>query len=157
MKYRIRPIRVEDLERDRTFLMSLSSTSRYNRMMCALREPSPSLLDRFVHVDYRNSMAFVAVLGFGPDERIIGVARYASERSHECEFAIAVADEWQFRGIGGTLLDLLFEYARTQGFLRIRGIILATNHRMLRLAHSLRMDVRQAPEDAALLEASRTL
>src|ERR1700688_3650774 len=109
--YRIRPIRSDDLERDRDFILHLSAVSRYNRMMGTIREPLPQLLDHFVHVDYWREMAFVAIVGAGRDERIIGVARYAGDPA-DCEFAVAVADEWQSRGVASTLTRLLFAYAR---------------------------------------------
>jgi acetyltransferase len=154
--YRIRPIRSDDLERDRDFIIHLSAVSRYNRMMGTIREPSPQLLDHFVHVDYCREMAFVAVMGAGPDERIIGVARYAGDPA-DCEFAVAVADEWQSRGVASTLTRLLFEYARAHGVRRIYGLILANNGRMLNLVSVLRMSTRRYSEDATLVEAWRDL
>ena len=71
--YRIRPIRTEDAARERAFIMGLSPKSRYERMMYTMGEPSPDLVDRFVRVDYHHNMAFVAVVGQGDDERIMGV------------------------------------------------------------------------------------
>src|ERR1700731_2963604 len=56
VEYRIRPIRPDDVERDRSFINNLSASSRYNRMMGLIREPSQELLDHFVHVDYRREM-----------------------------------------------------------------------------------------------------
>ena len=72
-------------------------------MMFTMRAPSSDLVEQFVQVDYHRSMAFVAVLGQGDDERIIGVARYASNGGARCEFAVAIADAWQARGIAATL------------------------------------------------------
>jgi acetyltransferase len=110
--YRIRPIRTEDAAHEREFIMGLSSESRYMRMMYTMCEPSPDLVARFVHVDYRLNMAFVAIDGRGDDERIVGVARYAADTDGELEFAIVVTDAWQGRGVGATLTSLLFNYAR---------------------------------------------
>ena len=61
--------------------MHLSEESRYKRMMGACREPSPELIDRFVHVDRHGSMAFVAVAGQDDTQTIIGAARYAPHPS----------------------------------------------------------------------------
>ena len=68
-------------------------------------------------------MALVAVVGDGDgEERIIGVARYAADADgQDCEFAVAVADAWQCRGIGTTLARLLFEHAAREGFRAIYG------------------------------------
>ena len=79
VQYRIRPIRPDDLERERAFIMGMSSASRYMRMMYCMREPSAALLQQFVHVDYRRNMAFVALTGNTEDEHFIGVARYAAD------------------------------------------------------------------------------
>jgi acetyltransferase len=152
--YRIRPIRPDDLGREREFIRGLSAETRYNRLLHGLREPPPGFIERLVDVDYCRAMAFVAVVGEGADERIIGVARYAAPATgSECEFAVTVADEWQCRGIGSTLARLLFDYACARGFSRIYGTILASNLRMLNLVRRLGMGVRREPGNGALLEA----
>lgn len=157
-EYRIRPIRAEDLQRERDFIMGLSEESRYTRMMCAMREPSAELLERFVHVDYHRDMAFVAVVGEHENERIIGVARYAGDKSGpDCEFAVAVTDAWQARGVGAALTRLLFDYARTQGFHKLHGDVMVSNGRMVELVHWLGMKTQHSPNDGTLLEASREL
>jgi acetyltransferase len=85
--YRIRPIRLTDAKREREFICGLSAESRYNRLMYTLREPSPALIEQLVDVDYHARMAFLAVVGRGADERIIGIARYAADDSGcDCEF-----------------------------------------------------------------------
>jgi hypothetical protein len=61
-------------------------------------------------VDYHSSMAFVAADGEEEHERIMGVARYPADpnpNGRDCEFAVAVADAWQARGVGATLTRLL--------------------------------------------------
>jgi len=156
--YFIRPIRPDDAERERRFIAGLSPDSLHNRFLGGLREPSPAFIHRLVDVDYDRTMAFVAVVGEGDDERIIGVARYAANpSSSDCEFAVTVADEWQSRGIGTTLARLLFDYARARGFRRTYGYILAGNDRMVSLARWIGLQVRAAPDDATLLEASMPL
>ena len=138
VEFRIRPIRADDLLRDKDFIMGLSPESRYTRMFAVMREPSAALLEQFVHVDYHSSMAFVAIIGEEEHERIIGVARYAADPNGcDCEFAVAVADAWQARGVGATLTSLLFDYARIQGFRKLRGDVLANNRRMIELVHWL--------------------
>jgi acetyltransferase len=155
--YRIRPICAEDAARERVFIMGLSPESRYQRMMYTMVEPSPDLVDRFVRVDYHHNMAFVAVVGQGDDERIIGVARYAADGEEGYEFAVAIADEWQARGIGATLSHLLFDYARVEGIRTLYAKILASNHRMIEFARWLGMSMHFRPEDPMVLRASRDL
>lgn len=154
--FRIRPIQPDDESRERQFIVRLSPESRYKRMMHVVKEPSPEMVYRFVHVDYKHDMAFVALIGEPPDEEIIGVARYAQDRNGpDCEFAVAVADAWQARGVGATLTRLLFEYAHGQGIRKIYGEILADNNQMIDLVHWLGMNTRICPDDTTLVEASR--
>jgi acetyltransferase len=155
--YRIRPICADDAARERAFLLGLSPESRYTRMMYAMGEPPPELVDRFVHVDYHHNMAFVAVIGEGDEERIIGVARYAANGEKGYEFAIAIADAWQGRGIAATLSRLLFDYARIEGIHAIYADILASNYRMIEFARWLGMTVRFSPEAGMILKASKDL
>ena len=155
-QFRIRPIRPDDAKLEQEFIVRLSPESRYKRMMCAMKEASAELLHHFVHVDYDRDMAFVALVGEPPSEEIIGVARYAHDRAGpDCEFAVAVADGWQARGVGATLTRLLFEYAHTRGIHKIHGEILVDNSRMIDLVHWLGMHTRVSPEDRGLIEASR--
>jgi len=157
-EYRIRPIRPDDAQRDCAFVASLSPESRYQRMMGTLRELSPALLQRFVNVDYRRDMAFVALVGSGANETIIGVARYAAGTpGPDREFAVAVADDWQGRGVGAQLTSLLIEYARLQGIRQLHGDILLGNRQMIELARWLGMKTRQSSKDSTVVEAVREL
>lgn len=145
VEYRIRPIQPVDAARERAFILALSPASRYDRLMYTLREPSDEFVARLVDVDMHRDAAFVAVIGTGDAEEFIGVARYAADPDgKDCEFAVAIADAWQCRGIGSTLTRLLFEYARTEGFRSIYGMVLASNRRMLDLAEWLGLTV-EAP------------
>jgi acetyltransferase len=139
--YRIRPIRPDDAQREREFIQRMSPQSRYQRFMHGLREASDSLIDRLTHVDLHRTMALVAVTAAGDSERIIGVARYAADDDTECEFAVAVADDWQGRGIGTTLVPLLFEHAAREGYEIIYGTVLADNQNMIGLAQWLGLTV----------------
>jgi acetyltransferase len=156
--YRVRPIRADDAERERAFILSLSPESRFQRLMYTLREPSAEFVARMVTVDQHRDMALVAVLGDGTEEAIIGVARYsADENGRDCEFAVAVADAWQCRGIGSTLTKLLFEYAKHEGFRSIYGTVLASNQRMLELAEWLGLSVEPPVAGQPTVRASRRL
>jgi len=146
VEYRVRPIRPDDAGRERAFIAALSPQSRYLRFMHHLREPGDKLIEQFVNVDRHRTMALVAVIGEAADERIIGVARYAADNERECEFAVVVADDWQCRGVGTTLVPLLFEHAAREGFELIYGTVLADNQRMIELAQWLGLTV-DAPRD----------
>jgi acetyltransferase len=157
LEYRIRPIRRDDAARERAFILELSPASRFQRLMYTLREPSDDFIAHLVDVDQQRNMALVATTGHDDGERFIGVARYAADDSGtDCEFAVAVSDEWQCRGIGSTLTKLLFEYARTRGFRTIYGNVLADNQRMIELAQWLGLTVEpQVPGQPTVRVARR--
>jgi acetyltransferase len=117
-------------------------------------EPSEEFVERMVHVDHHHSMAFVAVAGDGPTQRIIGVARYArAAGSAGCEFAVAVADSWQSRGVGAAISRRLLDHARLQGIHHLDARILATNRTMLGLAHWLGFVIDTNPDEFNTLDA----
>jgi acetyltransferase len=158
VEYHIRPIRPDDAERERAFIMSLSPESRFQRLMYTLREPSAEFVARLVNVDQHRDMALVATLGKASEEKIIGVARYSADADRlDCEFAVAVADAWQCRGIGTTLTRMLFEYATQHGFQSIYGRIFADNQRMLELAEWLGLTVEPQEAGQTTVRASRRL
>lgn len=142
VEYRIRPISRADAHRERDFIRRMSPQSRYARFMHDFREPSDAFVAKLVDVDQHDSMALIALHGTGEHESIIGVARYAADDGGAiCEFAVAVADDWQCRGIASTLIPELFAHAARQGFREIYGTILAGNQRMIDLAEWLGMTV----------------
>jgi acetyltransferase len=155
-EYSIRPIRADDAARERDFILGLSPASRFDRLLYTLREPSEEFIAHLVEVDMHRNAALVAVIGEGDAERFIGVARYAADPdTPDCEFAVAVADAWQCRGIGGKLTKLLFEYAAREGFRSIYGIMRAGNARMLELAEWLGLDIEPAAPGQTTVRASR--
>jgi acetyltransferase len=156
--YQVRPIRKDDVAREREFILALSPQSRFQRFMHSMREPSEELIAQLVDIDSHARMALVAVTGAPPDERIIGVARYAADPGgRDCEFGVAVADDWQCRGIGTTLARLLFDYAAREGFQTIYGNVLANNQRMLELAEWLGLSIEAAEAGQTTVRASRRL
>jgi RimJ/RimL family protein N-acetyltransferase len=155
--FRIRPICADDAARERRFVQSLSPDARYARLMYTVSEPPEAWVARWVDVDYALTMAFVALMGSGADERIIGVARYAGTEVGDCEFAAAVLDEWQRRGVASLLSKYLFVYARRHGVQRLTATMFANNLAMIELAKKLGMSPHCTPAEPTLMTASRSL
>ena len=154
----IRPIGPEDAEREQAFVRALSPESRYFRFMITLRELPPDMLYRFTHPDFQHELALVAIAGEDAASRLIGVSRCVADPNRtSAEFALAVADEWQNRGVGTRLLCELMRAARAIGIRRIWGEILASNVRMLGLMASLGFEIEPAPHDPLLRRAARLI
>jgi acetyltransferase len=154
----VRPIRPEDRQIEREFVRKLSNESKYFRFMSAIRELNEAMLNHFTQIDYDKQMALIAVVCENGLETEIGVARYvvnADETS--CEFAVAVADAWQNRGVGSALILSLVEVARARGIEVMEGIVMAGNHKMLGLMGALGFSIRPEPGDASVRHVSKQL
>jgi len=154
----VRPIRPEDRQIEKEFVQRLSDESRYFRFLGAVRELSETMLNRFTRIDYDREMALIAVVCEGGNETEIGVARYAVYADDvSCEFAVAIADAWQGRGLGTLLMLNLISAARKRGLQVMEGIVAARNHKMLGLMTSLGFSVRTDQGDASLKRVIKQL
>jgi acetyltransferase len=145
----IRPIRPEDSGMEQEFVRHLSEDSRYFRFMGSVRELPPKKLKFFTDIDYDQHMAFVATIMREDKELEIGVARYvATENLGSCEFAVTVNDAWQGSGVAGLLMISLEHAAREHGFKTMEGIVLASNHKMLKFARQLGFKSHRNPGEA---------
>jgi acetyltransferase len=157
-RLRVRAIRPEDAEAERAFVAGLSEESRYTRFMQHLRELTPQMLARFTQVDYDRELALIALHGKTRAEKIVAVARYVANPDGEsAEFAVVVADEWQGRGLAQALMRMLIGCARSRGFRRLDGYILATNAAMLALMGRLDFRVTPDPNDREQVVATLEL
>ena len=130
----VRAIRPDDAGLEQRFFDGLSAQSRYQRFMQFLPELPPNLLARFTQLDYDRELALVALL----EGEFIAVGRYTPNADGDtAEFALAVADAWQGKGLGRLLLEQLREEARKAGYRALYGSILEANHDMLDLAARL--------------------
>jgi len=154
----IRAIRPDDRQIEQEFVRNLSSESRYFRFMSAVNELSEGMLNRFTRIDYARELALIAVVTENSHEREIAVARYVTNPDgRSCEFAIAVADAWQHRRIGRTLMSCLMSAARSRGLQVMEGFVLSSNHKMLGLMHALGFAVRCVEDDPTMKQVSRSL
>lgn len=133
----IRPIAKEDAALERAFLERLSPESRQYRFLGQVNF-NDSMISRLTDIDYLRDMAFVALRHEAGEKREIGVSRFSmSDDGTSCECAVAVADEWQGRGLGHLLMRHLIEVARQRGVKRMFSIDSAANGPMRELAASL--------------------
>lgn len=138
----IRPMRPEDLDIETEFVQGWSAETRYNRLFSAGSYTSPERLKQLTRIDYARDMALIATVMLDDSEVEIGVARYVlREDNKTCEFALAVADAWQHRGIGRALMLNLLDGAAAAGIETMLGDVLASNAPMLHFMRSLGFSV----------------
>ena len=115
----------------------LSELSRYRRFLSPTSHLSARQLAYLTDVDHHDHEALVAIDPSSHDG--LAVARYvrSAENPGEAEFAVAVADDWQRRGLGTALLRQLAARARAEGITRFTGFVLEDNQPMRGLLQSL--------------------
>ena len=155
----LRPTRPEDGRKEADFVANLSAESKYFRFMHGLDKLTPAMLARFTQIDHDREMAIVAIAaGENGEDSFLGVARYVTNPDgSSCEFALAVADEWQSHGVGPKLMDRLMQIARERGLETMDGEVLAQNPRMLRLCKSLGFRSLRSPDDPEVIIVTRPL
>lgn len=154
----IRPTHPSDAGIAQQFVLTLSPQAGYYRFMGAVRELTPLMLERFVRIDQACEVALVATTSQSGRTRLLGECRYAVCRgSDDCEFAVAVLDAWQRRGLGERLLSELIGIARIRGVRAMIGDVLAANTAMLGLALKLGFTVSASGEDWSMRQVALAL
>ena len=145
----IRPIQINDLKMVQEFIRRLSPATKRFRFLAGVRELPSAELRRLCDVDGKYSMAFVATVLRKSREVEIGVARYAPyDRCNTREIAVTVADEWQHRGLGTTLVKHLIETAKLNGITHLYSVGLIDNHALAALAKHFEMASMRDPSDS---------
>jgi GNAT superfamily N-acetyltransferase len=111
----------------------LSPESRYRRFLVPMPRLTEDIVRYLTEVDHHFREAMIAV-----DEATgegVGVARYVRDIDHPkvAEVAVTVVDDWQGRGLGTLLLEVISGRARDEGTTTFTALMLATNHEMLDL------------------------
>jgi acetyltransferase len=101
-------------------------------------------------------MAFVAFDEATND--LIGVVRIHSDSIYENgEYAILLKSDLKGRGLGWVLMQLIIEYAKSEGLKRISGQVLQENSVMLNMCRDLGFAVKSDAADQALCDVTLEL
>jgi GNAT superfamily N-acetyltransferase len=129
----VRPIRAADKDGLRDAFERMSPESRYRRFFSPVKELSDRDLAYLAEIDHHDHEALVAI---APDVGIVAVARFVRADEGRAEASIAVTDDWQGRGLGTGLLELLAGRAREEGITHFVALVLAENRDALDLFES---------------------
>jgi GNAT superfamily N-acetyltransferase len=133
----VRPIRPQDSQGLLEGFQRLSPESRYRRFLAPMANLGQAQLRYLTEVDHRDHEALLAI---DPETRNgLGVARFVRSREDPAvaEVAIAVADDWQGRGLGTALLRDLAGRAREEGIRRFSASVLAENSAVIEMVFRL--------------------
>jgi GNAT superfamily N-acetyltransferase len=155
-RVKIRPAR----QTDRGLLLAgferLSDESRYKRFLVPMPELTEEMVRHLTDVDHRDREALVALDALTGEG--VGVARYVRdpEAPLRAEAAVTVIDDWQGRGLGTLLVELLAVRAREEGIERFTALMLASNDDMMDLLRALG-PVRVVDREAGTVEVEAPL
>ncbi len=139
-----RPIRPEDEPVLHEFLRHVTSHDLRLRFFAPMKEFTHEFIARLTQLDYARAMAFVAF-----DEatnEMVGVVRIHSDSIYETgEYAILLRSDLKGKGLGWALMQLIIEYAKSEGLKTISGDVLKENTVMLEMCRHLGFEVKADP------------
>ena len=152
----VRPIRPEDEPLIHEFLRHVTSQDLRLRFFAPMKEFTHEFIARLTQLDYARAMAFVAF-----DEatnEIVGVVRIHSDSIYENgEYAILLRSDLKGRGLGWALMQLIIEYAKSEGLKAISGEVLQENTVMLEMCRELGFEVKTDPVEHGVCNVKLTL
>jgi acetyltransferase len=151
-----RPIRPEDEPLIHEFLKHVTMEDLRLRFLAPMKNFSHEFIARLTQLDYARAMAFVAF-----DEasgEFAGVVRLHSDSIYETgEYAILLRSDLKGRGLGWALMQLLIEYAKSEGLKQIFGQVLRENTTMVQMCRDLGFKVEPDPDQGDLLAVTLPL
>jgi acetyltransferase len=140
----VRPLRPEDEPTIHKFLKHVTPHDLRLRFFAPMKEFTHQFVARLTQLDYARAMAFIAF-----DEEtgdMVGVVRIHSDSIYETgEYAILLRSDLKGRGLGWALMQMIIEYARSEGLSAISGDVLQENLVMLDMCRQLGFEVKPDP------------
>jgi N-acetylglutamate synthase-like GNAT family acetyltransferase len=140
----LRPLKAEDAALYPDFLKEVSVQDLRLRFFSAMRELSTAAIDKLVHYDPAQAMAFIAI-----EERtgrMLGVVRLHDDPDGDsAEFAILVRSQLKGHGLGWLLMKHMIACAQDKGLKTVHGQVLAENATMLLMCNELGFHITEDP------------
>lgn len=142
----VRPLRPEDEPIIHDFLRHVTAHDLRLRFFAPMKEFTHEFIARLTQLDYARAMAFIAF-----DEatnEMVGVVRIHSDSIYETgEYAILLRSDLKGRGLGWALMQLIIDYAKSEGLKTISGDVLKENVVMLEMCRQLGFAVKPDPTE----------
>ena len=133
----IRPSTCADAGRVQDFVAALSPETAYRRFLAPVPRLTAAHAAAMVCVDHDRDETLLAEVHDGVDRTLVGIAQYVGTGPQVAEMAIVIADAWQQRGVGTTLLRRLVDTAAARSVTTLTGDYLSENKAILRLAQRM--------------------
>jgi acetyltransferase len=112
-----------------------------------VKEFGHTFIARFTQLDYARAMAFVAIEE--STGNMLGVVRLHADANYDTgEYAVLVRSDLKGKGLGWQLMQLIIEYARSEGLREIEGQVLNENSAMLLMCAEFGFSIAPDPQDS---------
>jgi ribosomal protein S18 acetylase RimI-like enzyme len=136
-----------DCRRLRRLFYRLSPETRYRRFLAPIVGPEQAGPERLLDIDHHDREAVTATA----QGEILGVARYSRlPGSDRAEIAVVVADAWQRRGIGSSMVRRLRLLAGRAGIASLTAVVQMDNRPAIELLRRIFPAARFRLEDGLL-------
>lgn len=131
---RFRHVRPEDEPLVTEAIRTASRETLLHRFFSPIRSVSPDQLRGMLAIDRAKQTCVVGLITAHNDTRLICGARYVRlPQPHTAEVAITVHDDFQHRGLGTFLIQLLARLAIADGIRWFEAYVMNSNQKMLNL------------------------
>ena len=129
-----RAIKPSDEDQMRRLFYRFSDKAVYYRYFSPIKAMPHTKMQEYVNVDYRRTMSIVGLVRESGMETIIAEARYVvSKERPVADVAFIVDEEYQGRGIGNYMLNVLIRAAMKRGLEGFTADVLADNKSMMKV------------------------
>jgi acyl-CoA hydrolase/GNAT superfamily N-acetyltransferase len=129
-----RPLLPSDEFAYRNFFYSLQEKTIYFRFFYKMRNFTHEVVQKqWASLDYRQNISIIGLAQKGGHKEIIAIGSYAKEDDHRAEVAFVVREDYQGKGLGSFLLELLEGIAKQNGFSAFTATVLRENSNMLKV------------------------
>ncbi|MET4388038.1 acetyltransferase [Bradyrhizobium sp. F1.4.3] len=147
----VRPLRPEDEPTIHEFLRHVTPHDLRLRFFAPMKEFTHEFIARLTQLDYARAMAFIAF--DGATNEMVGVVRLHSDSIYETgEYAILLRSDLKGRGLGWALMQLIIDYAKSEGLKAISGDVLKENSTMLEMCRQLGFEAKPDPMEPSICD-----
>jgi len=143
----LRPVRPEDEPLEHEMLTTVSEETLRSRFFQAVKSITHEMHVRSCNIDYDREMAIAAEVKAGDKRKIIGIGRLHVDPDFKSgEYAVLVHDDYQRKGLGYKLGDILIGIAQDKGLEELYVYVQRSNARMLNVCKKLGFTIEKIPE-----------
>ncbi|OHD64555.1 MAG: hypothetical protein A2176_08470 [Spirochaetes bacterium RBG_13_51_14] len=132
LEVKFRPIKPSDEDMMRRLFYQFSDESKYLRYFARVSIMPHREMQKYVNIDYIDTLSIVGIITRNRSEEIIAEGRYSyygKEKVHELAFI--VDEEYQGKGIATFMAGYLFKIAKERGIKSLQANVLPENKKML--------------------------